>query len=291
MKLILSRKGFDSGTGKVPSPIFPDGTMLSFPIPDKYSKITYNDIIGLDGKPIGDLVEKLTKEKIPHHHKAHLDPDLRKESLKKRKRGWRPIFGQTGSAQSHLKKHSIGPGDIFLFFGRFRQLEQTEGKLKYKSSAKIIHVIFGWLQIGKVIQVENLDEVQLKWARYHPHFARKMKANNTLYIASNRLNIPVSQKLNLNGGGTFTRFLPELQLTAPDSKGCSLWKLPKWFFPSKRKSSLSFHNNEEVWEKRKDCVYLQTVGRGQEFILDCQEYPKALKWISNLITKSAKKNI
>ena len=29
MKIILSRKGFDSGSGGVPSPIFPDGQLLS----------------------------------------------------------------------------------------------------------------------------------------------------------------------------------------------------------------------------------------------------------------------
>lgn len=33
MKFILSRKGFDSGYGGCASPILPDGTMLSIPIP------------------------------------------------------------------------------------------------------------------------------------------------------------------------------------------------------------------------------------------------------------------
>ena len=33
MKVILSRKGFDSSNGGVPSPIMPDGTLLSMPIP------------------------------------------------------------------------------------------------------------------------------------------------------------------------------------------------------------------------------------------------------------------
>ena len=35
MKVILSRKGFDSANGGILSPIFEDGTMLSFPIPSK----------------------------------------------------------------------------------------------------------------------------------------------------------------------------------------------------------------------------------------------------------------
>lgn len=37
VKFILSRKGFDSGSGGRPSPILPDGTMLSRPIPEQDS--------------------------------------------------------------------------------------------------------------------------------------------------------------------------------------------------------------------------------------------------------------
>lgn len=47
MKVILSRKGFDSSAGCIASPILPDGTLLSLPIPGesntKYSEICYND--------------------------------------------------------------------------------------------------------------------------------------------------------------------------------------------------------------------------------------------------------
>ena len=32
-KLIIGRKGFDAGSEGCPSPIFPDGTMFSLPIP------------------------------------------------------------------------------------------------------------------------------------------------------------------------------------------------------------------------------------------------------------------
>jgi len=43
MKIILSRKGFDSEAGGYPSPILPDGTMLSLPIPS-YDKICFVNI-------------------------------------------------------------------------------------------------------------------------------------------------------------------------------------------------------------------------------------------------------
>ena len=48
MKIILSRKGFDSANGGIVSPIFEDGTMVSFPIPsddeDTYDSLYYNGI-------------------------------------------------------------------------------------------------------------------------------------------------------------------------------------------------------------------------------------------------------
>ena len=37
-KIILSRKGFDSTAGGKPSPIFPDGSIFSLPIPQRENK-------------------------------------------------------------------------------------------------------------------------------------------------------------------------------------------------------------------------------------------------------------
>ena len=48
MKVILSRKGFDSSNGGIVSPIFEDGSMISVPIPskdkDQFSDLQYNVI-------------------------------------------------------------------------------------------------------------------------------------------------------------------------------------------------------------------------------------------------------
>ncbi len=38
MRIILSRKGFDSGSGGVPNPILPDGRLVPLPIPDQGSR-------------------------------------------------------------------------------------------------------------------------------------------------------------------------------------------------------------------------------------------------------------
>ena len=91
MKIILSRKGFDSASSGVPSPIFPDGSMLSLPIPDRQSTIRYEEIAGNHWATLGELVQQLAS--IPPTHRAHLDPDLAVKSLP-RLEGWRPVFGQ-----------------------------------------------------------------------------------------------------------------------------------------------------------------------------------------------------
>ena len=57
MKVILSRKGFDSSCGGQVSPILPDGTLLSMPIPSddtlKYSELSWG------GMPYFDIIKQL----------------------------------------------------------------------------------------------------------------------------------------------------------------------------------------------------------------------------------------
>ena len=105
MKIILSRKGFDSGSGGVPSPIFPDGLMMSLPIPDRLSGIAYKDVAGNRWLSMGEAVSQLGA--IPETHRAHLDPDLVAKSLP-RKKDWRPIFGQVDAAEGHLRRQGVG---------------------------------------------------------------------------------------------------------------------------------------------------------------------------------------
>lgn len=51
MRIIISRKGFDSKYGGVPSPILPDGRLLSLPIP-LADNLTYSEI-RCDGASVG----------------------------------------------------------------------------------------------------------------------------------------------------------------------------------------------------------------------------------------------
>ena len=64
MKIILSRKGFDSSEkyGQVASPIFPDGSMVSMPIPSSsMGSIPYGKIsTALDLNTLGSLAADIT---------------------------------------------------------------------------------------------------------------------------------------------------------------------------------------------------------------------------------------
>src|ERR1035438_5789487 len=186
MKLILSRKGFDSSAGGRPSPIFPDGTMLSLPIPDKASPICYRDIAGNACASVGELVQDLAR--IPPTHRAHLDPDLSAHSSAGRP-SWRPLFGQEGDAESHLENQGVGPGDIFLFFGLFREVERSVDGWRYVRGSRPMHVIFGWLQVAERVAVSNWP-TDAAWALYHPHFRREPHPKNVVYVGAERFTLP-----------------------------------------------------------------------------------------------------
>lgn len=280
MKIILSRKGFDSTTGGVPSPIFPDGRMLSLPIPDKQSHIAYEDICGSDSATMSELVEQLAS--IPRTHRAHLDPDLSSHSIP-RQRGWRPIFGQAGSSESHLQNRHVGQGDVFLFFGLFRRVEESTKGWRYVREARPMHVLFGWLQVAERIPVSSW-EADDQWALYHPHFARQPHPSNVIYDSEKCLHLPGCASNQIAGAGTFQLYSPKLQLTDPESLRPGRWLLPEWFNPEHRASTLSFHGDASRWETGKGGVFLSSVSRGQEFVLNCDDYPEAISWLYRLFT-------
>ena len=77
MKIILSRKGFDSSAGKQANPIMPDGTLLSLPIPEKEDADMYS-LLQWKGTSYYDIIHSLNpKTHLLPDSKCHLDPDLR----------------------------------------------------------------------------------------------------------------------------------------------------------------------------------------------------------------------
>ena len=282
MQIILSRKGFDSSLGRVPSPIFPSGELCSLPIPESISNdhSTLYKEIKAGELSLGSLVNDLTRGKIKGDDGAHLDPDLNSDSLY-RLPGWKPLFGQAGAAESHLRNKGVKEGDVFVFYGWFRQVEQVAGIYRYVKDAPDLHLIFGWLQIEQRISVENREEIPL-WALDHPHCKRTRYSKiDSIYISSEQMNLP-GAVINKHGAGVFQRFAPALCLTAP-GKLRSTWRLPPWFYPHNEKSPLSYHARLSRWQRVEDHVLLDSVGRGQEFVLDCEQYPESIKWLADIL--------
>lgn len=281
MKIIFSRKGFDSSSGGKPSPILPDGRMVSLPIPDKESPIRYGDIRWQEYN-LGSLVSDLTDGRTPASHFAHLDPDINSESLPRHSE-WLPIFGQTGAAQGHLRKNDVQAGDIFLFFGLFRNVITTTGKLAWDTRSPLRHVLWGWLQIDEVLKVDGCNLPKYGWAKYHPHFHRNSDTNNTLYVARRYLTLPGVAAGGLVGAGVFLHFQEQLVLTASAATTPSQWELPQWFHPRDGNCPLTYHSDMARWQRTESGTRLNSVARGQEFILDTRNFPEAIEWLKGLL--------
>jgi hypothetical protein len=61
-----------------------------------------------------------------------------------------------------------------------------------------------------------------------------------------------------------------------------MWRFPDFLYPTRGVWPLSYHAHPKHWSRDKKGVLLSTVGRGQEFVLDCENYPKALDWIKEI---------
>ena len=61
MRVILSRKGLDSGFGGLPSPVLPNGRILTIPIPGDPDEIPYAAVqSGYDGRSLYELLSGLS---------------------------------------------------------------------------------------------------------------------------------------------------------------------------------------------------------------------------------------
>lgn len=283
MKIILSRKGYDSKYGGGCGPILPDGKLLSIPIPSDsedngipYSELKNNSISYLD-------IMRSLKIKIPNNGLSHLDPDLI-ESVYPRIKGWRGIFGQSKAASTHLYNYGVSPGDIFLFFGSFRKVGQNKNGTIFFTENKIQHIIFGYLVIDEIIELGDKylnkyrsSNKKMEWAFYHPHLI------NDKYGKKNKVFIAKKNYGSNKGYGTFF-YNDNLVLSSPD-KSRSVWKLPS-FFHYNQGTSISRHNNISRYGKCSDYFELKTVGIGQEFVISGND--KVVEWANKIIENSDK---
>ncbi len=189
MKIILSRKGFDSASGGGPSPIV-DGRPVSLPIPAGRASVTSYDDLGL-----GELVQRASRGKVGRADLCHHDPMFTNAG--------ECLFGQVGAAQTHLANHQVGIGDAFVFFGLFRGQDGERH-----------HRIFGAMAVERMHRVEGLEPAALAelQALGHPHALAAHGHNDVIYRGR---------------GWQATRADHALRLTVPEGPP-SLWNVPPW---------------------------------------------------------------
>lgn len=270
--MILSRKGVDSSAGGFASPIFPDGSIWSVPIPDRRSPIRYRDLC--EPAVGGKVVHNLSRGRTIGASRVHLDPDLDRRSLP-RACGWRALFGQHGAAQRHLQMQGVCSGDLFLFFGWFRRVQRRDGRWRYVPDAPDQHVIFGWLLVGEIVAP---GPGCADWARYHPHFHGRFGVANSLYVGASQ---PLPWAPARASAGVFDRLRAARVLSAADGTR-SIWQLPGWMHPHGRASTLSYHGDWSRWQRNAAGTRLRAAARGQEFVLDLDHYPEAHDWLSEV---------
>lgn len=287
MKVVLSRKGFDSTYGGYASPIFPNGRMISLPVPSMYDKIMYSQL-HFDGdityyslmKDLNDKIHVKENSKsewkpLIYEIRCHLDPDINLHILE-REKDWMPIFGQKNTAAWHLLKKNVHEGDLFLFFGWFKEAEKIDGEYRYKINAKDLHVIFGYLQIGQIIKTAELEKIP-HYLRNHAHTHEKRinEESNTMFVARERL----AWNENISGAGIFN--FDESLILTKDGMSRTQWKLPDFF----RNLEISYHpKKSKKYGWKED--YFQSATRGQEFVIE--ENTQVEEWAKNLINKNTK---
>jgi hypothetical protein len=155
-RIIISRKGFDSKYGGCASPILPDGTLVSIPIKEEGMPLRYQDIDAEGVGNLGDVVSKLAACNVSGDERVHLDPDLRKRFHGLGAGPWCPMFGQSDAAARHLQKQNVCSGDLFLFFGWFRKVDEN---LKFVTHADDEHVVWGWLQVDFCLDRRRRNQI------------------------------------------------------------------------------------------------------------------------------------
>jgi hypothetical protein len=163
------------------------------------------------------------------------------------------LFGQCGAAQTHLERQGVGMGDVFVFFGLFRE-ECADG-----SRGEPHHRIFGYLEVEQIIPLGDGapdDLVQLG----HPHALVMHHKNDVVYRGPGR---------------TANHASKALRLTVPGGPP-SLWHRPAWL----KRGGLSYHDKPERWQQR---GRLQSVARGQEFVADIGRRQAPREWLAGVI--------
>lgn len=301
--IILSRKGFDTACGRCPSLIINGKQMISFPIPEDskqndckvfptYSNLKIvidnvgekslkNLILGSTGRAKKTIFKDMELDKEDNgdnEPRCHFDPQLfnyHKAS------DFVASLGQMGIAARLLNKYDVKEGDLFLFFGNFKfvndKLEPVPHKIEGKYEVpknEFLHCIWGYMEIGKVIANPQNKKVPSYIKNHHPHMKYE-SPENFLYIAADELSdkwCPSGYAKKMKGYGVFD-FDDKLVLSPTNDKFVKhkdYWR-NKW-------TILPLYVNNDL--------KTQIPVRGQEFVL----FPNSIPDGKNNITPECIEN-
>lgn len=250
MRIIFSRKGFDSAAGGGSSPIV-DGRAISLPIPSNgFSQTSYGDL------GLGEKVAEASRGKLGADDLCHHDPMFPGDGI--------CLFGQCGAAQTHLEHQGVGVGDCFVFFGLFRDEETRE----------LHHRIFGFMDVEHIVQLAS-GAPQWLIDLGHPHALGMHGRNDVVYCGPGACNAPASDALRL----TVAEGPPSLWNRPNWLKrgGLSYHDRPtRWIRP--------LSSSVEPKSPR-----LQSVARGQEFVADVGRRGEPANWLEE-IKKEVRRN-
>lgn len=239
MRVIFSRKGFDSAAGGGPSPIV-DGQPVTLPIPALAASRTTYGALGL-----GEHVRRASRGRHDGDSFCHHDPMFLPDGT--------CLFGQCDAAQSHLANQGVGIGDVFLFFGLFR-----EGRDQPH------HRIFGFLRVAEVVSLATCGprrSAELA-AQSHPHALASHGRDDTIYAGEGRMANRASDALRLSMPGG----LP------------TMWRVPAWL----QHGNLTYHRQPERWLGD---GLLRAAPRGQEFVADIAGNDAAHDWLHTILAE------
>ncbi|HSM54409.1 MAG TPA: hypothetical protein VK839_09555, partial [Erythrobacter sp.] len=154
-----------------------------------------------------------------------------------------------GAAQTHLERQGVREGDVFLFFGLFREGERSDPH----------HRIFGYLQVEEMIPLAGGAPRELVELG-HPHALGMHHKNDVIYRGPGRVAARASDNLRLTvPGGPVT-----------------LWQRPDWL----KRGGLSYHDRADRWLRGGK---LRSVARGQEFVADIGRRQAPRDWLARVL--------
>ena len=224
---------------------------------------------------------------------CHFDPYLSDNMLSNdsiiRTKKWEKSLGQCDIAQNILAAEKVDKDDVFLFFGWFNQIEFHEGRYRYTPFSghhkEGVQMLYGYLQIDEVIDINRTNKPFPAWVKSHPHFIQKerFRGQNVIYKANKYLSFD-----NAKPGAGLFKFKEDLILTE-GNQSRTKWILPEIFHPDQgveikylpEKDSKGNNKWTKLTGSKK--VRVTASPRGQEFVV-LKDDNKAIEvWAKELI--------